>query len=178
MVCNLIHGKKKFGQILQYLKFPGDNSECCGIEVGGGQDLIELGLFLLQGVSKCPQFLLKKEILEVTLLLHLMDGLHKLPVQVISLILSLFIKLNKFNNIKLSTQFFKFFILWDELTYKYQYLTKFVCVLLKTPVNLPLKIVWCIKFKINQTVVSYLFKPLFQDLMLPLEGPLFLLCYL
>lgn len=139
MVCNLIHGKKKFGQILQYLKFPGDNSECCGIEVGGGQDLIELGLFLLQGVSKCPQFLLKKEILEVTLLLHLMDGLHKLPVQVISLILSLFIKLNKFNNIKLSTQFFKIFytLRWTHLQIPVSY--KICFCTFKNPCELAIK---------------------------------------
>ena len=72
-----------------HLQFPCDHGEGSGVEVGGGQDLVELSLLLLQRVGQGRQLLLQQQVLEAALLLHLVDGLDELAVQVISLFLGL-----------------------------------------------------------------------------------------
>ena len=75
--------------LISYLKFPSDHSKRSRVKVGCREDLVELGLFLLERVCERAQLLLQQQVLEVTLLLNLVDRLHKLPVQIVPLILRL-----------------------------------------------------------------------------------------
>ena len=59
------------------------------VQVGGGQDLVELGLLLLQAEGQRSQLPLQEKVLEAALLLHLQDGLGELLVQIVPLHLNL-----------------------------------------------------------------------------------------
>lgn len=59
--------------VLQFASYDGQR---CRVQVGGGENLIELSLLLLEGLGQSCQLLLKEQVLEVGFLLNLMNGLR------------------------------------------------------------------------------------------------------
>lgn len=55
----------------------------------GDSVLLSSTHFLFEGVCQGSEFLLQQEVLEATFLLHLMNGLHKPVIQVVSFFLNL-----------------------------------------------------------------------------------------
>lgn len=72
-----------------YLKFTGHKCQCCRVQVGGCQHLIELHLSLLHRCVQRLQLTLQQQVLEACLLLYLLDGISEPPVQLVPLLLDL-----------------------------------------------------------------------------------------
>ena len=60
-----------------YLELARNDGQCSGIQVGRGEDFVQLSFLLLQRVVKSLQLLLQEQILEISLLLHFVYGLVK-----------------------------------------------------------------------------------------------------
>lgn len=98
-----------------YLQFACDHAEGGVVQVGGRQHLVELSLLLLQGVGQSPQFPLQQEVLKATLLLHLLDGLGELLIQVITLHLDLHHTDKRIGSAQLETQISRY--QFDRITF-------------------------------------------------------------
>ena len=80
-------------KVLDFLEGRSDDAKSLWINSSGGEQLINLGIFGFETLLDCLMFLLKNEVPETSLLVHLVDQLVELLLQVLLLALEILVLL-------------------------------------------------------------------------------------